>query len=184
MLGFMIDAVSLVGLLAEDDRRRVAAALILGSMTTADIARSSGVALKDTVLALERLRTGGLVEGGHEEGWVLLGAAFGLAARAAAADRPAPSGHEDEAPSVKRILDSLMADGRLTRIPSKRSTRLVLLDHLARRFEPGRRYSEREVNASLAAVHDDTAALRRYLVDEYFMDRADGEYWRSGGSVE
>jgi hypothetical protein len=30
-------------------------------------------------------------------------------------------------------------------------------------------------------VHPDTAALRRYLVDDGFMEREAGEYWRAGG---
>jgi hypothetical protein len=31
-------------------------------------------------------------------------------------------------------------------------------------------------------VYADTAALRRYLVDEEFLTRDHGVYWRSGGS--
>ena len=37
---------------------------------------------------------------------------------------------------------------------------------------------------ALAQVHPDTAALRRYLVDEGLMSRRGGEYWRAGGTVE
>ncbi|MEX1005599.1 MAG: DUF2087 domain-containing protein [Acidimicrobiia bacterium] len=44
-------------------------------------------------------------------------------------------------------------------------------------------YDEREVNRRLQVVHPDHAALRRYLVDEELMTRADGAYWRSGGRV-
>jgi hypothetical protein len=57
-----------------------------------------------------------------------------------------------------------------------------VLDLLAQEFEPGRRYSEKAVNLALGRWHADTAALRRYLVDEGFLDRAGGEYWRTGGS--
>jgi hypothetical protein len=39
------------------------------------------------------------------------------------------------------------------------------------------------VNLMLGKWHEDTAALRRYLVDEGFLDREAGEYWRSGGTV-
>jgi hypothetical protein len=74
--------------------------------------------------------------------------------------------------------------GRLVRVPAVRSKRLVVLDWLAQRFEPGRRYSEAMVNLVLGQVHTDTAALRRYLVDEGFMARDHGEYWRIGGSVD
>jgi hypothetical protein len=40
------------------------------------------------------------------------------------------------------------------------------------------------VNLMLGQVHADTAALRRYLVDEGLLSRANGEYWRTGGSYE
>jgi hypothetical protein len=55
---------------------------------------------------------------------------------------------------------------------------------VARTFEPGHRYPEREVNDVLRSFWPDYAALRRYLVDEGFLDRADGVYWRAGGTVE
>jgi hypothetical protein len=82
---------------------------------------------------------------------------------------------------LRAFLD---ADGRLTVVPARRWKRLVVLDHLAQMFEPGRRYPEVEVNRRLRAVHDDVAMLRRYLVDEGFLDRDTGVYWRIGGTVE
>ena len=88
-------------------------------------------------------------------------------------------------PAGQRVLARfLRPDGRLHTIPSKRSSRLVVLDHLAQSFELGRTYSEPEVNAVLAAFHPDHAALRRYLVDDQFLTRDGGHYWRSGGTVD
>lgn len=77
----------------------------------------------------------------------------------------------------------LGADGSLTSIPTKMRKRLVVLDLLSQEFEPGERYTETEVNNRLRAFHPDVAALRRYLVEEGFLDRAEGAYWRSGGTV-
>jgi hypothetical protein len=74
-------------------------------------------------------------------------------------------------------------DGSLTAIPTKIRKRLVVLDLLAQEFDPGERYDETQVNNALRAYHPDVAALRRYLVEEGFLDRADGLYWRSGGTV-
>ena len=36
----------------------------------------------------------------------------------------------------------------------------------------------------LQRFHPDHAALRRYLVDDQFLTREDGRYWRSGGTVD
>jgi hypothetical protein len=84
----------------------------------------------------------------------------------------------------ERVLRAFVGeDGRLIAMPAKHSKRLVVLDLVARVFEPGVRYPETEVNALLRAFHDDVAMLRRYLVDEDFLDRDHGVYWRTGGTV-
>jgi hypothetical protein len=84
-----------------------------------------------------------------------------------------------------RVLANFLApDGRLKTIPTKHSKLLVVLDHLAQEFEPGRTYAEAEVNQTLLRFHPDFAALRRYLVENEFMTREDNMYWRSGGTFE
>ncbi|WP_338672036.1 DUF2087 domain-containing protein [Streptomyces sp. SCSIO 30461] len=60
---------------------------------------------------------------------------------------------------------ALFSHGRLTTIPRRPVRREQLLRHLARTlFETDRDYTESEVNDALRTVHDDAAALRRYLV--------------------
>lgn len=92
------------------------------------------------------------------------------------------AGPPDRQAAVLRAF--LTSDGRLVRIPAKRSKRLVVLDLLAQQFEPGETFDEPEVNRRLRPFHDDVAALRRYLVDEGFLSREHGWYWRSGGTFE
>jgi hypothetical protein len=87
--------------------------------------------------------------------------------------------------SNDRVLANFLAtDGTLRVIPTKHAKLLVVLDHLAQQFEPGRRYTESEVNDVLNRFHPDHAALRRYLVENQFLAREDGVYWRSGGSFD
>ena len=83
-----------------------------------------------------------------------------------------------------QVLRSFMTGGRLHTIPSWHAKRLVVLDHIAQSFEPGRTYPEPEVNAILERFHPDYAALRRYLVEDQFLTREDAVYWRSGGTFE
>ena len=44
------------------------------------------------------------------------------------------------------------------------------------RFEPGRVYTEPEVNEVLLGVHPDFAYLRRELVNYHYLERAEGRY--------
>lgn len=96
-------------------------------------------------------------------------------------DRPALAEALKSKDAVLRAF--LGADGRLSAIPTKIAKRLVVLDHIAQDFEIGRTYPEPQVNTMLRRYHDDHAALRRYLVEEGFLERRDGSYWRAGGTV-
>ena len=87
----------------------------------------------------------------------------------------------DDARTLRRFLSP---EGRLHTMPVKQAKRRLVLDHVAQRFQPGRTYEEREVDAVLKEIHDDHAALRRYLVDDGFLTREDNVYWRSGGTFE
>jgi hypothetical protein len=99
--------------------------------------------------------------------------------RAVSGDHPSPAAAEKPVREVKAHVErAFFRDGRLAMLPARRSFRLAALERLAARFEIGRRYAEREVNAVLADDAPDHATLRRLLVDEGFLRRAAGEYWR------
>lgn len=69
--------------------------------------------------------------------------------------------------------------GSLHKFPRKHKHRLVVLQEIAKRFDPNKYYTEKEVNQILEAVYEDHVTLRRYLIDYQFLDReADGsQYW-------
>ena len=118
-----------------------------------------------------------------EDGLSLADEVFQRAARQAK-ERP-PSTEFDDAPDdAKKVLLAFVVNGRLQSIPVAQAKRLVILDWVAQDFEPGKKYSEKMVNLMLGQRHTDTAAVRRYLVDNGFLDRAEGQYWRTGGTVD
>jgi hypothetical protein len=82
------------------------------------------------------------------------------------------------------VLRTFFRKGRLTEIPGKAAKRRIVLERIASEFEPGVHYDEKEVNAMVGAFFNDYASLRRYLVDEGFLDREAGVYWRAGGRVD
>ncbi|MGH7911657.1 MAG: DUF2087 domain-containing protein [Candidatus Dormibacteraceae bacterium] len=79
----------------------------------------------------------------------------------------------------ERVRQIFIERGRL-RLPAKRKKRLVVLRWAADLFRPAERYPERVVNDVLGRYCDDVATLRRMLVDEEFLQRAAGVYWRTG----
>ena len=96
---------------------------------------------------------------------------------ALAAETPAASGEaEDE--FGRRVMRDYFDGETLKQVPMQRKKRNVVLRWLAERFEHDRKYSEREVNAIIKRHHEDTAWLRRELVDGRLMLREGGMYWR------
>jgi hypothetical protein len=87
---------------------------------------------------------------------------------------------EDE----EAVLRAFLRHGRLTQVPAKESKRRIVLGRISLEFEPGVDYDEATVNVIVGRFSNDHAALRRYLVDEGFLDRDHGRYWRTGGRVD
>jgi hypothetical protein len=175
---------ALIGLLAEESRLRVVAAVLLGAGSEGEIVEATGLQPRAVRQALDRLIRGGLVEAGPDRGLRVASERFKEAARDAARRRPTTSPEALGATADQaEVLRNFLVDGRLTAVPTARGKRLRVLDFLAGQFEPGRVYPERDVNAVLGRFHDDYALLRRHLVDEDFLERRDGFYWRTGGSV-
>jgi hypothetical protein len=171
--------------LADEVRLRVLAAVVLGAASDDAVASVTGLPLRQVRRALERLGSGGLVVGLAEGELSVPIERLRQSARLAGRMRQAGDAKDLGAtPEQAAVLRGFLVDGRLVSIPAARNKRVVLLDFLAQRFEPGRVYPEGEVNRLLGTVHDDFAALRRYLVDEEFLERRGGFYWRAGGSFE
>ena len=79
------------------------------------------------------------------------------------------------AEKVKKVF---WRDGLIVMMPSQRKKRKVLLDLLIQDFEPGRSYTEQEVNFKLLDHYDDYCTLRRELVDFGLLRREKGTYYR------
>ena len=180
-MSMSVPAGAIAGALADTDRRSVFAAVQLGAAHVDDVVTMTGLPVAQVGKALGKLVDVGLVRVNRGQ-VVVAGEVFQQAARAALA-RPAMSEHDSLPAADRKVMNAFVVDGRLQSIPSSIGKRLVILDWLAQLFEPGRRYSEPMVNLIIGQRHADTAALRRYLVDEGFLDREAGVYWRSGGSI-
>lgn len=169
--------------LLDADRLAIVGTLARAPDTSAGLAASVGGSVDDVLRTLAPFVQAGLVrrEGPNYhldvDAWQDL--ARELPQATPASPRVAFGMTEDEA----QVLARFFRGERLTELPAQRSKRLVVLERLALEFEAGVRYSEPEVNAALHRFHEDHATLRRQLVDEGYLDRSGGEYWRAGGRV-
>jgi hypothetical protein len=89
-------------------------------------------------------------------------------------DEAKPLVMDERAATLKRF----MKDGKLVGMPVQVKRQQYILEEVARTFEPGIRYTEREVDAILKPIFDDHCTLRRSLVDFKYLHRAGGVYWK------
>ena len=177
---------ALVGLLAEPERLRVVAALVLGARTPSELIEATGLEQRAVGRALQRLETGGLVTSAAD-GFTLDTSVFKEVARTVAPPQKIEDhGYADE--QTEAVVRTFVRDGRLLRLPAQRSRRRTVLEHIVQAFEPGTRYTEKEVDAILRTWCTggtvDHVSLRRFLVDEGLLAREAGRYWRSRGWVD
>lgn len=163
-------------------RLAVLGAAAVGRVDVPALARALDVAEHKVERALGRLRASGLIDDDLLLDRTALRSVSAQLPELAPADDAVLHGTWNN--EERTVLARFFERDRLREIPTNRSKRLVVLERIVQEFEPGRRYPERDVDRRLQLFHPDHAALRRHLVDEGLMTRADGSYWRSGGRFD
>ncbi len=71
----------------------------------------------------------------------------------------------------KKVINSFFEYGKLKSIPSQRKKERIVLEEIAKSFEKGREYTEREVNIIIADFNDDFCTIRRDMISEGIIAR-------------
>ena len=77
----------------------------------------------------------------------------------------------------KEVLSHFFKYGRLTQIPTQRKKREIVLLEIAKQFERGREYDEKEVNEIIHLFHEDHCTIRREMIACGIMARQKETYW-------
>jgi len=157
------ELLTVVGILSDEEKFKILAAVALGANTPDKISRLTGFDSSKIIKAMVRLEQVGLVENQADVGYLycvkkLKDLNYHL--NKSLAHKPTPTG-----------IDRFIRNGRLQVFPKSRGDRLLVLQHLANLFEFDKQYPEIEINIKLTALHPDFAALRRYLIDYGFFER-------------
>jgi hypothetical protein len=171
--------------LADPERLRVVGVLAGADATASGLADALGLPLPRIRKHLNRLTATGIVRLSQDRTSYRLDAeTLRWAAEQFGPPRDAGLALGAATEDEEAVLRTFFRNGRLTEIPAKESKRRIVLERIALEFEPGVRYEERAVNAIVGRFFTDHASIRRYLVDEGFLSREAGEYWRTGGRVD
>ena len=166
--------------MSSPDRLRIIGLLSQESATRAEIAARLNLSVKDSLTHLGFLEYVGAVT--QTDGvFTLNNDKLAVLAREKLTEaHPSftPSDNLDE--KSKKVLKAyLNPDGSIRQIPAPPKLQIIL-NYLIEFFEFNKDYTEKEVNTILKRFNEDTAGLRRDLVDANMLARiSDGSrYWR------
>lgn len=77
-----------------------------------------------------------------------------------------------------KVIAAFFQYGKLKSIPSQRKKERICLEEIAKGFEIGREYEEKEVNDIIGQVYEDYCTLRRDMISEKIMIRQGSTYVR------
>jgi biotin operon repressor len=168
--------------LSNPERLKVVGVIAIEPMSMAQIAERLKWAPTEVYKHISSLEHFGLVK--NQDGAYRLDtdALHQKSRRILSGSRPRMNKDDFEGEAYERkVLSDFFAPGeKLKQIPLQRKKFVVVLRYLLRAFEPGQRYSEKQVNELLKRYHLDAASLRRGMVDEGMLARQDGVYWLVG----
>ena len=76
-----------------------------------------------------------------------------------------------------KVIKTFFEYGRLKSIPAQRKKQRICLEEIAKSFQEGQRYDEKEVNEIIKGFHEDFCTIRRDMICEHIMQREGGIYW-------
>lgn len=175
------EILAFVKAMASADRLRIIGVLVRGRATQSEIAEQLHMPVRDVFNHLAFLMHVGVIN--ETDGVYDLDekAIESLARGQFEGKRAAYVPPENEQEDVRKVLKNFLnADGSLKQIPPMGNKLLIILNFIVDAFAFDTNYTEKEVNSILRRFHVDTAALRRYLVDNGLMARESNgtSYWR------
>lgn len=171
--------------LSDPTRLRIAAMLVEQTCTIDELARALGLRPSEVSRHLTVLREHALVveEADETSRYQLDVDELRRVSRVAFATQRAESAIADGNAWEQKVLRDFVKNDRLTSIPASHKKRQVILRWLAKQVPADTPIPEREIRTILEQFHSDFATLRRELVDNGFLTRERGIYWRSTRST-
>ena len=174
--------------LSDANRLKIVGILAKAPRNVEQLADELGLGVSTVSHHLQYLAHAGLVEArpqGHYYIYSLKEETLRAMAQHLLAQENLPRLSEDASGDAfeRKVMASFVdSEGRITTFPAQEKKALVLLHYVAKAFEPGVHYTEKQVNETLLRFNEDTATLRRWLVEYKVMERqgGGGEYWLAG----
>ena len=176
----MADSLALLKAIADDTRLRILQALDKKDMYVELLAQRLRLSPPTVSFHLKKLYSAGLIDSKKEQYYTVYSLRRQVFDRTLKELLFAGSGSDTEELREelykRKVIDTFMPGGYCERLPAQLKKRLIIYRMIFDQFEPGRSYSEKEVNETISRLHGDYCTVRRDMVDMGWFTRANGVY--------
>lgn len=176
------DAIRLFKCLADKSRLQILKSLMVEDMYVERLAERLDLSAPTITFHLKKLMDAGAVESRKEQYYTMYSIkkeVFMTSILDIIKEESSDSAlqEERELQYRKKVVDAFFEYGKLKSIPAQRKKEKICLEEIAKSFESGKKYSEREINLIIADYNDDFCTLRRDMISEGILER-DGAVYR------
>ena len=167
--------------LSDMSRLRIVQSLTRGEMYTELLAERLGLTPSTVSFHMKKLEDAGLVVSRRDQYYTVYSLnrevlEKTLAQVAASEPEQTDELQMREEAYRQKVLKAFFSYGRLRAIPVQRKKKIICYEQIAARFEPGKVYTERELNAIIASFHEDYCTIRRDMISEGLLRRDGNRY--------
>lgn len=170
--------------LSDASRLNILSALRSGEAYGELLAERLGLSASTLSFHMKKLEEAGLVTSRKEQYYTvyalsgaLMGMRIGEMIRDDAPEAEDAARKREEA-YRRKVLEAFFDGDRLRSIPVQRKKKLIILQRIAERIEPGRVYDEAAISGIIEGFHPDYCTLRRDMISEGILTREGGRYVR------
>ena len=176
-----MQAISLFKCLADKSRIQILKSLMEEDMYVERLSERLGLTPATVSFHLKKLVEANAVTSRKEQYYTIYsinGDVFNVSILEILRERSEEKSLQDERDEAyrRKVIDAFFEYGKLRSIPAQRKKELIVLQEIAKAFETGRDYSEREVNIIIADFHDDFCTIRRDMISEHILVRENNIY--------
>lgn len=177
----MKEALTVYKALADDTRLRILNALNEKDMYVELMAERLQLTAATVSFHMKKLLAAGLVEARKQQYYTMYSLrreAFGMTLEQMtfADSDDAAAERQKEEMYRQKVIKSFMPYGYCEVMPAQLKKRMIIYEEIFRKFERGRQYPEKEVNALIGQVHGDYCTVRRTFIGLGWMVRENGVY--------
>lgn len=175
------NALILLKVLADDTRLKIIRALSQKDMYVELLAERLDLSPATVSFHMKKLQQTGLVDARREQYYTIYSLHRDVFSHSLSELILSGNGGETEEQLreeqyKRKVLKAFMPNGFCEQLPAQLKKRMIIYREIFDRFEPGRSYSEKQVNEIISAMHADYCTIRRDFVGMGWMDRRNGVY--------